>query len=124
NDVAEEDAEIGVVFFKFGKGDKLSARPFSKYKFPAGARLLVENDRRKALMTWGVGGKTGKGYEFFMTELDPAKQVAEDPKKVELPVSSEVESWSAAPYGDGMMIAYVDGDSLVGQAKLRISRVY
>jgi hypothetical protein len=42
---------------------------------------------------------------------------------LDIDAQSQVESWSAAQFGGGTYLAFVDGDSMIGQADLKISYV-
>ena len=42
---------------------------------------------------------------------------------LQVPVNDQIENWSAAEYNGGVVVVYVDGDSLVGQATLKVSLI-
>lgn len=43
--------------------------------------------------------------------------------ELDLSIKEEIESWTATGYRDDYFVSYVDGDSIVGRAELRLSRL-
>ncbi len=90
-------------------GVKLSERP----------ELIASPLRPGAVVAWKEG-ETGRPFR--------AQQLSEDvgegsPTSLDIDVKDPVESWAAAHHSGSYYFAVIEGDSLVGQAALKISQI-
>ncbi len=85
-------------------------------EFPA---LLTSAKGDSAQLVWRK--EKGTKSEFFYSRLGADGSYA-TPTPLNIPVSMQVESWAAASFGSNILLAIVDGDSLVGQASLKLVR--
>jgi hypothetical protein len=78
---------------------------------------LPKADRSGVLAVW----RNDKGDRRFQVRHLGRDGAAGEPVVLPVKIEDDVESWSAAAYGQGFYLAYVEGDSLVGQAVLRVA---
>jgi hypothetical protein len=99
------------------KGGKISHRLVAGVSLREKPWILAQPSRPGALVVWADpdGPKPFKiqpvGDDGALGAMQP----------LDIVVASQVESWSAARTPGGDYLAFVDGDSLVGQAELKIS---
>lgn len=68
-----------------------------------------------------VIGREGAANKPFQVRKIDAQARASMPSTLELTAENGVESWAAASYGGANYLVYVDGDSLIGQAELKVA---
>jgi hypothetical protein len=126
-----EDASLSEINYKIlfagmtAKDSKLKLRQYDKVEFPADAELLVGEDQKKAFVVWKKTANVGsrKVFQLFIRELSEDAALVAQSTVVNIPLVSDVESWDVGRMGDRILVAIVDGDSLVGQANLKAAMV-
>ena len=88
--------------------------PFFTLKLDSSSYLFKAFQGRSALMSSSSEG-------FNLSLIRKQKRTSQYPIKVTF--DNEVESYDFAMRDDGIALAYVDGDSLVGETKIRIAKL-
>jgi hypothetical protein len=123
-----EDARVSLLHLQpalkaTGKRSSLVLRTFNSDWDPSMA--LISLDKPEKLLTiWGE--KTGidnRSFRFFVASADSSSGTVDGRREIEITTDANVESWSVVPFKGGFLLAIVDGDSLVGQSKLKIARL-
>ena len=111
----------------FGIARLALGAPRSKSKIGFEAVPGLKFKERPALIPVGGGqealviGREGDAGKPFQVRKIDASGRASNPSTLELAAENGVESWAAAAYGGSNYIVYVDGDSLIGQAELKVA---
>lgn len=80
--------------------------------------VLIPQTSKPGALVISKEGDAGKPFKAQWLGTDGTAEAA---LPLDLPVASGVESWSAAGYMGSLYVAYVDGDSLVGAAELKVA---
>jgi len=121
-----EDLRSRLAYLEFdGQKPELKVHANRGNEFPADAELVFTGYGQKAIVVWieQQKAKTGNVIWLKMQEIDAERQIATTVKTIRLPINAEAESWRVVGFREGVLVALVDGDSLVGQANLRVSLV-
>ncbi len=79
--------------------------------------LLVSAAKKGALVVWKEGD-TGTPFQLrWVNEAGTAGAAT----KLDVAVTSQSESWAVTAHAGGYYLAFIDGDSLIGQSELKIS---
>lgn len=109
-----DDNEFGAAFVNTTKKTALASK-INGAKFKETPVIVPAGSA--ALAVWREG-ETGKPFKARMIGEDGN---AGTPYALDAAVESQAESWSAAHHAGSYYLAAIDGDSLVGQANLRVS---
>ena len=85
------------------------------------ATIISNLDDPTVLAIWKPKDKNGR--KFHIAQLDPSKKAAFESKSIDVSAEHEVESWTAGHVPGGILLTYVDGDSLIGQANLKVLKL-
>ena len=112
-----DENEFRVAFIDLRKKDHFQAKVVPGLVFKERPQILAMAGRPGAVAVYKEGDI---GRPFKTVTLSEAA-TAGPPVPLDISVAIQVESWSAVAVPGGDYLAFVDGDSLVGQADLRIS---
>lgn len=111
-----EDGSHRIVFVDMGQTMAVHPVPGATRNEPS--RILVRATAPKgALLIWKEG-ETGQPLKAQWVSIDGKSDAAVN---LPIPVTSQVESWTAIGHAGGYYLAVIDGDSLIGQSELKIS---
>ncbi len=114
-----EETPAALTFLKAAGKSDLAAKMFAINfgDFPA---LLPQKGTSTMLAIWQDVGEGGG--KFKIAKFNEDGSVA-GPQQLALPVNHAVESWAAVVNNNYNLLAYVDGDSMVGQASIKIAKI-
>lgn len=114
-----DDGDYGVARLAFVK-DKGTLMPIAGLTYKDLPVLMAApGDKGEALVVAKEGdAKDDKPLKVRKLGSDGQ---AGNPLAVDMTIENGIESWTAAPYGTGYNLAIVDGDSLIGQAELKVA---
>ncbi len=115
--VKREDGDFGVARVGLTK-EKFDLQVVPNLAFKDKPVILAAPGGKEGLALGREG--TDQTRPFTVRKLG-ADGRAGNPVSIDLKVDNGVESWDAVQYGTGYNIAYVDGDSLIGQAELKVA---
>lgn len=115
--VEEMPANLAVVKIT---GNTLSMTPV-KHSFNETPAVLVKSGTPGALAVWHDQTETSSN-KFKIVKIAEDGTV-NGPVPLAVPVNNAVESWAAVSLGDYSLLAYVDGDSMIGQASIKIAKI-
>jgi hypothetical protein len=121
-----EDLKATLAFASFdGAKPEMKLNVQRGAPYPHDAEILPIGDGSKVLIAWAEQQKTKTTSSLFLkiNEVDGASKLSSPPKTIKIALQSEVESWRVTAFRGGLLLAVVDGDSLVGQAVLRVAYV-
>jgi hypothetical protein len=95
------------------KGAKFDTKQITDLKFDYLPKILQPLSKSEAVAIWVDGN--GFKSRFIDAAGKPSKA-----NNLNLKIKDQIESWSAIAHGAGYYLVFVDGDSLVGNADLRI----
>ncbi len=124
----DQTTETKVAFLKIpAKGAELEVQTFNNLSFPSEVTLLPMFKQKSALAVYYdhnrvVGKDLVKGDVPLMVQelFEDGRHVA--PKMLGIKVESNLESWAAMFFENELYIAYIDGDTMVGRANLKITK--
>ncbi len=85
------------------------------------AQIISNPNHLNALVVWKPKGQSHR--HFNIAEISPGKKPVFEPKEVDVSAEHEIESWTAGAAKEGLTLSYVDGDSLIGQANLKVVKL-
>jgi len=110
-----------VAYMPLSSGNEpLPIRSFAGVAASPGAQLVVGGNRSEAIL---VDLEQRPPRASFVVRRLRANGDLSQSYTLNLPVNSRVESWRASYHNGRLLLAYVDGDSLVGQANLKVARI-
>jgi hypothetical protein len=112
-----DDNGIRFSFIDWEKPTKIEAKNFRTVAFGGQPVALAKADKSGILALW----RDDKGDRRFQVRNLARDGQTAAPVTLDVKIDGTVESWSAASFGQGYFLAYVEGDSLVGQATLRVA---
>lgn len=121
--VAGDDGSYRLAYVDLAGKMSIKAVPAATRSEPS--RVLVNAAQPKgALLVWREG-KEGEqpSKEPFKAQWVTTEGEAESAVELDVPIASQVESWSATRYGGGYYLAFVDGDSLIGSSELKVTHL-
>lgn len=124
----EKASETNISFLKLPqKGAELTVQQFKNLSFPSDVVVLPRAKEKSALAVYmdeerlaNKKGAKGEAPLVVQELFEDGRHVAS--KSLGVMVDSNLESWSAIYYDGGLYLAYIDGDSLVGRANLKITK--
>jgi len=124
DDTSETELTNSVYYVPIdSKSQKSSFESFKNSSFPPQAQMLLPNKGQDAFVVWPSDEKDKKVFTLSMQQLQSKNSQVTPTRKVDLPLRFELESWAAAATAEGIYVAYVDGNSLVGQAVLSVAMI-
>jgi len=118
-DTATDDLPAKVFYATKGAGGKLALKEFPEVAAGNHWPTFLHQKNGDTLILTHLTANKG---QFFITKV-AANGVASKRESLQVAVASGVESWAASNAGDRSYLAYVDDDSLVDQANLKIARI-
>lgn len=115
-----EDNIYHLVHINTQQPAKLSSKALPAPTFSDQPKLLGSATGGGATVLWKEGDS---GKPLRLQELT-ADGGAEPPVTLDLQVSSQLESWSATAHAGAIYLALLDGDTMVGQAEVKVAAVY
>lgn len=113
----KDDSDFGVARLGFVK-DKGSLTPVAGLTFKDRPVVLAAPGGQGEALALSKEGDEGKPFKVRKLGADGH---ASNPVSIDVTVANGVESWAATQYGTGYNLAMVDGDSLIGQAELKVA---
>lgn len=115
-----DDAKTQIMLVEWAKG-QITLRAFDR-DWAGPVHVISHGDMNLAV--WGERtGEEATSFRFFVASLNTASGHVEAKRELEITTDINVESWAALTVSRGFYLAAVDGDSLVGQSKLKIARI-
>ena len=121
-DIALEDANSKVILAMLD-GSKLKIKKFNGFS-ARGDPVVLPINMKRALTIWLDVGTSGRrsNPEFKVREVGVNGLMTRE-RVVRLPMSGQIESWSATAGDEGIFLAWIEGDSLLGDAVLRVAKL-
>lgn len=119
--IEDQPSEIAYIT-GLGQGSTLVMTRFPGVKFNGKPMLVKTKDPQEILAVWldtGVASTVEK--PAFKVRLLKSDGTASPEHVLKIPLNEEVERWSAFSQGSLGYLAYVDGDTLMGNGSLRIA---
>jgi len=85
------------------------------------ASIISNPTDSTVLVIWKPKDKNGR--KFYIAQLDPSNKISFEKKSIDVSAEHDVESWTASHVPGGLLLTYVDGDSLIGQANLKVLKL-
>lgn len=123
NETSIEDLPYRIIYFEFpSKGSNLIARPFNGIEMPYRPTLLPLS-KGNAIVLWPTSSsKAASRLDSFMLRQLNRNGSHMKTSTLGISLSNQIESWSASSRSDGYYLAIVSGDSLIGNAQLKVAR--
>lgn len=115
------ESRFSVAFVAPAADNTLSIAHFPEAAFTSAPILLPSTDGKSATAIWVDGAPANKESPFRWRDLRPGEKPGAE-RTLEAPVDAQIESWTTTVAGGDVLLAWVDGDTLVGDAKLRLAR--
>jgi hypothetical protein len=112
----KDDTDYALAYLDTAK-DKVALTPVAGVTFRDAPVLLPRGADGSVVAMWKEG-ETGKPFKLRV--IGPDAKPGET-QGLDLAMTSQAESWAATVYQGTSYLAVVDGDSLIGQASLRVS---
>jgi hypothetical protein len=112
----KDDTDYALAYLATG-GDKVALAPVPGVTFRDAPVLLPKGGDGSVIAVWKEG-ETGKPFKVrgFGTDGKPGEI-----QGLDVAVTSQAESWAATNHQGTNYLALVDGDSLIGQASLKVT---
>jgi len=121
----ESEQSAYVMFVRQGKGSgRLEVVKFDDLSLTSIPVLLpVEGEPQVHVFTFDPQSAGQRKSDVFVLQTLSQDGKASRKSRLEIPLDSAVESWSIAEHKGKILLSWVDGDSMVGEAKMRIGEV-
>ncbi len=114
-----EENEYRIAFIDMRKPSAPALRSVANVSFKDKPQVVASAAKPGAIVVW-LDGSTGKPFKAQQLTEEGVAGIA---TVWDVAVAAQVESWSVTQHAGSYYVAFVDGDSLVGQADLRISQL-
>ena len=118
--VKSEDNIYHLLQIDTSKPGKLSSRALAAPTFSEQPKLLGSQAGGGVTVLWKEGD-TGKPLRLQVLRADGSMDGA---ITLELQVASQAESWAATSHAGMIYLALIDGDTMIGQAEVKVAAVY
>jgi hypothetical protein len=120
----KEHEEKSSVWYVGVASGKLTLRSYPELNLRVLPIILPVRDEPQAwLLSYDALAAGQKRNDVFVMQKLSTEGVAGNERRLEVPVDSAVESWSASGASGRFLLAWVDGDSMVGEAKMRLGEI-
>jgi len=120
----KESEEKSSIWYVSATAGKLTLRSYPELNLRVLPIILPVRDEPQAwLLSYDAVAAGQRRNDVFVMQKISTEGVAGNERRLEVPVDSAVESWSASAVSGRFLMAWVDGDSMVGEAKMRLGEI-
>lgn len=113
-----EDQPVRVLYAQFAANNMLNIKSSSFDKTGPKAAIVGLSNPTKALLVWSEPAGQGQPPRFVAAEFQQT-MTAPVPVTLRIQTKGNIETWSMRNTGDRLFFSLVEGDSLLGEARLR-----